>query len=190
MVALVNRLFRRYRCIVEGKYLAGTTAVDHVGDIVFRRATPSDLDHLDELEPYGRGARQRACVEQDHDLLFVAADGQRIVATVRYGHVIRDDVVARVVQLEPEQIWGADAFCLPEYRSRGITRLLTIFANRSLASLGYQQTLGTVAVTNTPSLRMVRRKGNQPLYYVSYVRILGWERLRVTKDVPSRYWDV
>ena len=107
MVALVNRLFRRYRCIVEGKYLAGTTAVDHVGDIVFRRATPSDLDHLDELEPYGRGARQRACVEQEHDLLFVAL-GQ-FVALGEFGALdvgVRLDVNVTVILADRGQGGG------------------------------------------------------------------------------------
>jgi GNAT superfamily N-acetyltransferase len=188
--AIVNRLFYSYRCIVEGARLDPARAVEsHVGDISFRLATASDLERLDELEPYGRGSRQRRFVEQDHEFLFVACDGARIVATARYGRVVRDSVVSRVIALEPGQIWGADAFCLPEYRNRGVTRRLTIFANQFLASMGYRQTLGTIAVTNTASLRMIRKKGNEPLYYISYLRVLFWERLRVSKTVPEQVWS-
>jgi hypothetical protein len=133
--ALVNRLFHCHRCIVEGARLDPSKEVENrVGDIVFRLATSSDLECLDELEPYDRGSRQRRFVEESGDFLFVACDGPRIVATARYGGVVRDGVVSRVIRLEPGQIWGADACCLPEYRSRGVTRRLTIFANEFISS--------------------------------------------------------
>jgi GNAT superfamily N-acetyltransferase len=188
--ALIDRfIYRSHRCIVTWNLLAGPPAPDRVGDVVFRLATPSDFDRLDELERYGRGSTHRTYVQQDNDWLFVGGHGDRIVATRRVTRVMRDSVVSRVLQLGPGQLWGADVFCLPEYRHRGIAPRLQQFGDRYLATLGYKERLGTIVVTNTPSLRMSRLSGKRPLYYVSYVRILFWERLRVSKDIPREYWD-
>jgi GNAT superfamily N-acetyltransferase len=186
---IIRYVYRSEQCVIFGDRLSGPPADDRVDDIVFRQATPSDLEHLDELERYGRGSRQRAFVEQENDWLFVACHGDRIVATARYGRVVRDEVISRVVHLEQGQVWGADQFCLPEYRNRGISRLLALFANRYLASRGYTDVASSVLVTNTSSLRMTLHKGNKPLYYVSYSRMLFWERLRVSKSMPRRLWD-
>jgi GNAT superfamily N-acetyltransferase len=187
-ISRASYFYRSQECVIVGSGLAGPPADDRVGDIVFRLATPADLDNLDELERYGRGSRQRVFVERDHDWLFVACHGDRIVATARYGRVVRDDVISRVFQLGPGQVWAPDAFCLPEYRNKGISRMLALFANRILASLGYTDVASSVLVTNIASLRMTLHK-NQPLYYVSYVRILSWERLRASKQIPQHFWD-
>jgi GNAT superfamily N-acetyltransferase len=190
ILAIINRyLYRSRQCVVVGSRVAGPPADDRLGDVVFRLATSSDLEHLDELERYGRGSRQRTFVEEDNDWLFVACHGDRIVATARYSRVVRDELISRVVQLGQGQVWGADQFCLPEYRNQGISRLLALFANRYLASRGYTDVASSVLVTNTSSLRMTLHKGNKPLYYVSYSRMLFWERLRVSKSMPRRLWD-
>ena len=182
---IFRRLYRSHRCVAFGDRLAGPPAVDRVDGVVFRLATPADLERLDEFEPYGRGSRQRAYVERDGEWLFVACDGDRIVATARYGRVIRDAVLSRVMALEPWQVWGADQFCLPAYRNRGISRLLAVFANRWLVALGYTEVTFTVDAANIASIRMTLHKGCRALFSVSYVRILRWERLRVSKDVPQ-----
>ena len=181
-------LYRSHRCIIDHCALAGPPVDDHVGDIVLRLATPSDLDRLDEFERYGRGSIQRAYVTKDNDWLFVACHGARIVATRRVSRVVRDGLISRVVQLRQGQLWAADVFCLPEYRNQGIGRHLALFGDRFLASLGYEERFGHVAVSNTPSLRLSRHKGNQPVYYVSYFRVLFWERLFVSRDIPRRFW--
>jgi GNAT superfamily N-acetyltransferase len=189
--AIIDRfVYHSQQYIVTYNPLAGPPAPDHIGDVFFRLARPSDLDHLEELEQYGRGATtHRAYVEEGNDWLFVACHGERIVATRRASRVIRDSVISRVIQLEPGQIWGADVFCLPEYRNQGIGRYLQLFGDRFLASLGYRERFGSIVVTNTPSLRASRGAGRQPLYYVSFLRILFWERLRVSKSMPRHYWD-
>lgn len=182
-------VYRTYRCVVTHSSLAGPPAVDHVGDVKFRIATPCDLDRLEEFERDGRGTRHRAYVEGDRDWLFVACDGDRIVATRRVSRVIRDSILSRVIDLGPDQVWAADVYCLPEYRSRGIGRHLVVFVDRYLASLGYTDRFGSVDVTNTASLRMSRAAGRRVVYDVSFVRILGWERLHVSKHVPGRFWE-
>jgi RimJ/RimL family protein N-acetyltransferase len=102
---------------------------------------------------------------------------------------MRDNVVSRVVKLGPGQYWGADLFCLPEYRNRGIGRHLKIFGDRHMASLGYKEFYSTVSPSNTASLRASRAAGREAVYYVSYVKVLFWERLRVSRDVPQHFWD-
>ena len=131
----------------------------------------------------------RRYVEQDKDWLFLACDGERIVATRRASQVIRNAAVARVITLEPGQFWGADIFCLPEYRNQNIGRHLKIFGDRYMASLGYKEFLSSIEVSNVPSIRSARAAGRRAVYYVSYVKILFWERLRASRDVPSRFWD-
>lgn len=182
---IFGRLYRSRQYVVFDDDLAGPAAVDRVGDVVLRLATPADLTRLHELEPYGRGSRQREYVERDGDWLFVACHGDRIVATARYGRVVRDAVLARVVVLEPGQVWGADQFCLPDFRNRGISRLLAVFANRWLAALGYTEVGSSVDAANAASIRMTLHKGCRARLYVSYSRVLAWERLRVSKDVPE-----
>ena len=188
--AFIDRfVYRSHACVITYSPAAGPPAVDHVGAVRFRVATRHDLDALQELDRYGRGERHRRHVDEDHDWLVVACDGDRIVATRRASRVIRDNVVSRVIKLEPDQYWGADVFCLPEYRNRGIGRHLQVFGDRYMASLGYKDRFGAVNARNTASLRTSRAAGRHALYYVSYVRILFWERLRVSKSVPARLWD-
>jgi hypothetical protein len=176
------------RLVVRGSF-AGPPVTDRVGNIVLRLATRSDLERLDELERYGRGSIQRRYVEEGTDWLFVACDDERVVATERASRVVRDRLASRVVRLRDGQLWSADGFCLPEYRNQGISRQLGMFGQRFLAAQGYKESFGSIAVTNTPSLRMARRAGATPAYHISYVRILFWERIRVSENVPIKLWD-
>jgi GNAT superfamily N-acetyltransferase len=189
IVAIIRRfVYQSQRWLIVYSPAGGPPAADRVGDITYRVATYEDLDRLEELEQYGRGATHRRYVEKDNDWLFLACHGDRIVATRRGSRVIRDSVIARVIQLRPDQYWGADVFCLPEYRGRGIARHLQAFGDRYCASLGYKDRLGTIGATNTASINMNRATGTQPLYYVVHTRIFFWESLRVTKDIPTRVW--
>jgi hypothetical protein len=194
VLATLRTFIRRY---VYGAYeeivirtrLVGPPVPDRFGDFVFRLSTPADLDRLDELERFGRGSAQRAGVREDDDWLFVACHGDRIVATRRYTRVVPPHgLMARVVQLEPGQVWSADAFCRPEYRNQRINHHFGLFTQRYLASLGYTEQMTAIALDNVPSLRGSRRKGGQPLYHVSYRRRLFYTRLRVSPELPARYW--
>jgi GNAT superfamily N-acetyltransferase len=180
----------RHECLVLHCDLAGPPAADHVGDVVFRLAGEADLDRLPQLDRYGRGSTQRAYVEEDHDWLFVACHGDRIVATRRYSRSLPPHgLMSRVVRLEPGQVWAADVFCLPEYRNQAIARHLMLFAERFLASLDYRELLTSITVTNKASLRMSRHKGSKPLYHVAYFRLLFYERLVITRDIPELIGD-
>ena len=175
-----------HKFVVYRTCLAGPPAADHVRDIMFRLATPADLDHLAEFERYGLGTSQRAYVNDDQDWLFVACHGDRIVATRRYSRdVPPGSLMSRVLQLEPRQVWSADAFCLPEYRNQGLNRHFGIFTMRFLASQGYTEEFGVIVATNIPSRRSVLHRGSQFVYFVSYSRLLFYERLRVSKEVPT-----
>ena len=57
--AIARYVYRSQQYVIFGDGLAGPPAVDRLEDIVFRLATPSDLEHLDELEPYNRGSPAR-----------------------------------------------------------------------------------------------------------------------------------
>ena len=81
--AAARRVYRSHAIIVNRTDLRGPAVPDRVGDIVFRLATEADLDRLAQLDGVGRGSRQWAYVVEDNDWLFVACDGERIIATVR-----------------------------------------------------------------------------------------------------------
>ena len=181
---LRHRVYSIRRFFVFRVKLAGPPAADHVGHVVFRRATQQDLENLDSLEAHGRGAIQRLYVNERADVLFVACHGPRIVATRRCSRDIRDEVAARVVQLGSGQLWGADIFCLPEYRSQGVGRRLVLFADRQLASQGYTEVVATVDTSNAASLRLSLRKGSEVLWYVSCLRLPFYERLRISERLP------
>ena len=182
-------VYRSYRCVITHSVAAGPPALDHIGDVTFRVATPSDYDRLHDLERYGRGERSRRYVSDDDDRLVVACHGDRIIGSRRLSRVIRDNVVARVMKLGPGKFWGADLFCLPEYRNRGVGRHLNIFGDRYMATLGYTDHFGSITATNVASLRASRAAGSEAVCCVSYVKVLFWERLRVSKDVPEHLWN-
>jgi hypothetical protein len=182
--AALKKIYRSQQFFIVRGDLAGPPAADHIGGVVFRLATDSDLEHLGELERYGRGWIQRKYVTEDKDWLFVGCYEQRIVATERASRVIRDALAARVVQLHAGQIWSADAFCVPEFRSQKISRHLGLYAERVLAERGYKEFFGSIAANNVPALRRALQAGAHCAHYVSYVRILSWERLHVSSDIP------
>lgn len=179
-------MYHSRQYIVTYNLLEDAPGPDRIGDVVMGLATPSDLDRLGALEPYGRGATtHRPYVEHDRDWLFVACHRDRIVATRRVSRVIRDRLMSRVVQLGARQLWAADVFCLPEFRNRGIGRCLQLFGNRYLGRLGYTELFGAIAAENTASIRASLGAETRLLYFVSHLRILAWERLRVSKDLPG-----
>jgi GNAT superfamily N-acetyltransferase len=200
LMGAVRAFIRRYvfgsqKFVVVRSDLAGPPVPDHVGGVVFRPATPSDLDRLDEFERYGRGSRQRRYVEEDRDWFFVACDGERIVATSRTCRALpsasRDGhgLMPRVLRLGPGEVWAGDVFCLPEYRNGGIGGQLELFGDRWLAALGYTTRFGSIELTNTIAARMHSRVGKQPVLDVSYSRLLFFERLVVRKrGAPGRFW--
>lgn len=179
------------RCVSSSRFhvtrcpMAGPPVDDHYGSIVFRLATSADLPGLEALARYGRGAGHFRYVTEDRDWLFLACDGDRIVATLRYGRVIRDPLAARLVQLGPTEVWTGDIFCAPEYRNRGIGRHLTRFVWRFLAARGYTHVRGAIDVGNPASLRMCLHAGCEVSYLVSYWRVLWYERLRISSASPT-----
>jgi GNAT superfamily N-acetyltransferase len=181
-----RRLYLTRRFVIIRKTLKCSPVSDHLGEVIFRRARPADLERLDALDAHGRGSTQQAYVNDSQDLLFVACHDDRIVATRRCSLEIRDPLVARAVTLGEAQIWVADIFCLPEYRSQGVGRHLILFADRELASLRYSEVLAAVDAGNVASLRASLRSGSALSSYVTYVRFLFYERLRIYNEVPMQ----
>jgi GNAT superfamily N-acetyltransferase len=185
---LTRHLYRSHRFVVVRTELAGAPVPDHIADIVFRPAIPADLDRLGELE-----RSNRKYVTNEDDVLFVACHGDRIVATRRYSRSLpgasRDGhgLMPRVLALRPGQIWTADAYFSPEYRNRGINYHFGRFTMRCLASIGYTEQIGTIALSNIAALRSSTRRGARPICYVSYTRVLFYERLRVSTHPPRQF---
>lgn len=188
---IARYLYRSHGFVLTWIPLAGPPAPDHLGDITFRLATAADLERLEDFEAYGHGSRQRRYVEEDRDWLFVACRGERIVATRRYSRRLptaaRDGhgLVPRVLELTPEQVWVAHAFLLPEYRNQGLNYHFGLFTMRYMTSLGYTESVGTIAPHNIVSLRTSRGR-NARHGFVSYTRLLFYERLRVSETLPRR----
>jgi GNAT superfamily N-acetyltransferase len=185
---LVRRCLRgSAEFVITRVQLAGPPAEDGCDDIVFRLATRSDLASLAEFDRYNRhGAMARASVEEDDDWLFIACHGKRIVAMRLVGrYVPPHGIIHKVLTLSPSQVWEKEVFCLPEYRGRGISRRLSLFSDRYLASKGHRELFGVVAARNAPSLRMHVRKGVDFVCHVSYSRLLFHEDLRISRQCPE-----
>jgi hypothetical protein len=181
-----RHVYHSRRYIITYNVLETAPGPDRIGDVIMRLATPADLDRLGDLEPYGRGATtHRPYVEHDRDWLFVACHGDRIVATRRVSRVVRDGVMSRVVRLGAHQLWAADVFCVPEFRNRGIGRRLQLFGNRYLGRLGYTELFGAIAAANTASIRASLGAETRLVYSVAHLRILSWERVRVSEGPPG-----
>ena len=181
-------VYRSQEFLIVRNELAGAPVPDHLDGIVFRPATPADLQNLGEFDQYGRGTLQRRYVETDHHWMFVACDGDRIVATRRCSDTVpRHELLSRVVRLAPGEFWSSDSFCLPEYRNRGLNRHFGLYMARSMSTRGYRTHLSGVAVTNIPSLRSSRKKGSRVMYHVAYSRVLWHERIRVSKELPPAF---
>jgi GNAT superfamily N-acetyltransferase len=194
-MATIRTVMSRFVCdsyegVVYRTRLAGPPAPDHFGDIVFRVATPSDLDHLAEFEQYGRGKYEHAYRNDRNNCLFVACHGDRIVAIRRYSRDLTPGgVTSRVLDLGLGQVCSADAFCLPEYRNQGVNRHFALFTMRFLASQGYTEELGVIDATNVPSLHSVLARGSEFVRFFSYSRILFYERLRISKEVAEQMME-
>ena len=188
--ATARALFKRFvygsrDLVVYRTRLAGPPVPDRVSDISFRVATAPDLDRLHEFDDERRGAIHRQAVKEDGDWLFIACQGDRIVATRRYSRRLSSaGVMSRVLTLGPRQVWSADAFCLPEYRNRGLNRQFGFFTIRFLASLGYTEEFGEIVASNVASLRSVRNRGGEFPYFVSFRRVLFYERLDISTEMP------
>ena len=193
--ATIRAMFKRFAygsrdVVVYRTKLGGPPVPDHVGDIVFRLATPSDLDRLHEFSDGHRAAIHRQAVKEDADWLFVACQGDRVVATRRYSrHLSPGGLMSRVLTLGPRQVWSVDAFCLPEYRNRGLNRHFGFFTIRFLASLGYTEEFGEIVASNVASLRSVSNRGGEFPYFVSFYRLLFYERLNVSTEMPPHVMD-
>lgn len=158
-------------------------AADHVGDVVLRLATPADAERLRRFDQ-AREAPHRPPLGVHREWCFIACDGDRIVASRRYMDELPSyRLVSRVVRLQPGQLWADDVYCLAEYRGRGIARSLGLFAQRVLATDGYRDFFGSISVTNAASLRMTLHDSDF-VCHLRYVRLLLYERLRVSTEIP------
>jgi GNAT superfamily N-acetyltransferase len=180
-------LYGSHEFLITRARLGGPAVDDRVGDIDFRPAGKADLARLGELDHFGRrGWMARAAVEEDGDWLFIACQTDRIVAMRLVAHdVPPHGVVRKVITLSPDQVWEKELFCLPEYRGRGIARHLSLYGDRCLAAQGYTELLGIISVDNTSSLRMHVRKGVDFACYASYRRLLTYERLQISPELPK-----
>jgi hypothetical protein len=99
--------------------------------------------------------------------------------------VPQSDLAAKLLTLERHHVWDDDNFCLPEYRSNGIARQLSLFSDRYMAGLGDTVALARVSTSNIAALRMQRHKGSDLRCHVSCRRVLFYKRLRVSPEHPA-----
>jgi GNAT superfamily N-acetyltransferase len=176
---VVRLFFSSYDFIITRAALEGPPVPQCVGDVTLRPATPVDLQRLGELE--GPGRRR----VEDGDWLFVACHGERVVAArVMMRAVPIHLTAAKVLRLAPGQAWDEDMFCAPDFRGKGVARHLSLFSDRYLRSLGYTEIFASISTNNVPSLRMQVHKGSEFAYHVSYLRLLFFKRIRVSRQIP------
>jgi hypothetical protein len=192
--ATVQAVWRRYiYCSVDQVVLSSSRidqrAVDGVDEIRFRLGGPSDFYCLQEFDR-SRGVTPRPHSGSGKVWRFLACDHENIVATRWYTDELPPySLISRALTLKQGQLWAGDAFCLPEYRSRGIVRRLGLFAQAHLALQGYSEFVGAISVRNTPSLRMTLHDSTF-ICQITYRRLLFREALRISNTLPRHIHDV
>ena len=183
-----QRVVRTQEVVIYRTVLAGPPAADASGGLRFCVAGPQHLDDLAAFERvrYGAHTRRRGHVNEDNDWLFLAWDGDRIVATRRYSRAFMPgEIWSRVLTLRASQVWSADAYCVPEYRNRGVNRQFGRFTMRYLAARGYTEEFGVIDASNAASLRSVVGRGSELVYFISYTRYFFYARLVVSANLPG-----
>jgi GNAT superfamily N-acetyltransferase len=178
-------VFGTQRFAIFRNALAGPPPPPDEDGLVVRPFGPEDVDLLGAFEPHRRARELQAHLE-DGCWLDFALDGPRPIA---YRVVSlagpRHLPLALVVTLEPGQVWVVDLFCRPDYRGRGIGTRLSVAMDRRLAALGYREVLLANRLDNPATIRLSARKGNQPLFWCSYRRVLCFSRCTISTDLTK-----
>jgi GNAT superfamily N-acetyltransferase len=178
-------VFSVQRFAIFRNALAGPPPEQDTDGIDFHPFRAQDVHLLNGFEPHRRASELQAHLD-DGRWLDLALDGDRPVAYRVVAPVgPRHPPLALVVKLEPGQVWVVDLFCLPDYRAHGIGTRLAIAMDRRLAALGYREVLLANSLENVATIRLSGRKGNQPLFWCSYRRILFFSRCKISTDLTK-----
>lgn len=162
--------------------LAGPPLEAVADGVVFRPFAPGDDHFLCAFEPWHLASELRAQLG-DGCWLDFAFDGDRPVAyRVVSPTGPRRQPLGTMITLKPAQLWVVNLFCLPEYRARGIGRRLSVAMDRRLSTIGYREILMANRLDNVPTVRLSLTKGNELLFWFSYLRVLFYSRYRVSTD--------
>jgi hypothetical protein len=149
-----------------------------------RLITAADIEALAVFEPSRQRREFRAWLEQGA-LVFVAykdgrpASFQRVSLTVPTGPPLSS------VTLGPDQVWGAEAQTLPEFRGQHVGADLRACRDRVVRERGYREYVSSVQSNNLPALILGyggRRRLVDRVERLDYLCLLGFRRIRRQPD--------
>jgi GNAT superfamily N-acetyltransferase len=164
--------------------LAGPPAPAAHGEITFRPYGPGDAESLAAFEPRIRRSQFLAWVDEGC-FVHLALHGVRPVGYRIVSPRGPRGPLARVVRLEPDELWVVDLYCVPEYRGRGIGVWLPLSMDRYLGAAGYRGMYSTNLLNNSAAIRASIKQGDQFRGVVTYRRRLFRRTLIVSTDITE-----
>lgn len=149
-----------------------------------RLATAADIESLAVFEPTRQRREFRAWLEEGA-FIFVAFENGRPVSFQRTSLTVPNGPPLSSIKLRPDQVWGADAQTLPEFRGRHLGAAMRACRDRVIRERGYREYVSSVQSDNLRALilgyggsrRLVHRVGR-----LDYLCLLGFRRIRLVDD--------
>jgi len=178
-------LFASQTWVIFRNDLNGSLPENCTDGIVFRPFVPTDAILLSSFEPHHRASALLTQVNEGCWLDLALDEGRAVAFRIVSPCGPRHPPFARIVKLQPDQVWVVDLFCLPAYRARGIGTRLAVRMDQRLATLGYREVILANRANNVATVRLSIRKRNQFLFWFSYRRVLFYVRYQVSTDMTE-----
>jgi GNAT superfamily N-acetyltransferase len=148
--------------------------------ITFKQVDDSDegeIDQLTALDPWGGQSRKRI-VEKIHDgwCCYVAKSGSRVVAFswINVGPKIYEDFFQRWFSLADGEVYAGGAFCVPDWRGRGLSPMLTKWIINHLAvTKGVTKYIGWVKDDNVGQIHTLMQMGYREVGRIGFIEMFG-----------------
>ena len=144
-----------------------------------KQVTITDIDDIDELmekDPWGIAKSSTLRMLQDGCLCYVVKYKDQIVASIwkKMGPVYYDYYFNRSFNLTDEEAYEGRAFCVQNFKGKGVIPWLMNKVNSELAIIsGIKRHTGWVALRNEPMLSTIAQIGYSVVGRLGFIDIFG-----------------
>jgi GNAT superfamily N-acetyltransferase len=151
-----------------------------LSSITFKQVNESDegeIDELTALDPWG-GHSRKGIIEklQGGWCCYVAKSGSRVVAFswIKAGPKIYEDFFQRWLALADDEVYAGGAFCVPDWRGKGVSPMLTKWVVNHLAlTKGVTKYIGWVKDDNVGQVRTLMQMGYRVVGRIGFIEMFG-----------------
>jgi GNAT superfamily N-acetyltransferase len=149
-----------------------------LSSLTFKQVTESDGEEIDELtgiDPWGHSKEGIIGKLQEGWCCYVAKSGNRIVANgwAKAGPEFYEPSLGRSFTLAGDEVYAWRGFCVPEWRGRGVSPMLTKWIVNHLATKGVKKQIGCVRVNNVGQIQTLLQTGWSMVGRLGFIEILG-----------------